>query len=248
MSRNRLKMNPDKTEFILFGGPQQMSKCSTQGVKVCDTVVDKSPVIKFVGAYLDSSLNMKKHIQEVTRTCNATLRNVIKIRKFLTHKALTQLVMGLVVSRLDYANSLFAGLPASTIKPLKDTHHFAAKVITYRRKGESNTAALRELHWLPIEARVKFKVLTFVYKCLKGLSPKYLSSLIQVKNATRVTRGSARQNLVVPRVKYTTFAGRSFAVIGPQLWNNLPDAVRQSEDFSVFKSKLKTYLFSQFFK
>lgn len=243
MTKNRLRMNPDKTEFIIFGSSQQLKKCKTQELTVCNKQVKKTSHIKFVGAYLDEELNMKKHIAEITRKCNNTLHNIRRIRKFLTTEAMTQLVMSLVVSRLDYANSLFLGLPEKSLKPLKNTQNFAAKLLTNRSKYDSNTEALMELHWLPVKYRVEYKALVMVYRCLHGDAPDYLSSLLKLKHSPIATRSASNYDLITPNIKRNTFASRAFAVKGPELWNKLPMSLRQCDSVQKFKKDLKTHLF-----
>jgi hypothetical protein len=247
MSKNRLKMNPGKTEFILFGSRQQLKKCETSSIEVCGVDVKRSSCIKFLGAWLDEELNMKRHISEVTRRCNNTLHNILQIKKYLTKDALSQLVLSLVISKLDYVNALFVGLPDSAKRPLKNTQHFAAKILTGRSKMGSNSKALNELHWLPLDFRVQYKIITTVYKCLKGDAPDYLSNLIQHKVSKRVTRSAARHDLFVPTVKYKTFAGRAFSVQGPEMWNTLPVELQKCSDYDIFKKEVKTFLFKKAF-
>ena len=249
MAENRLRMNPEKSEFILFGSRQQLKKCSTQSFSACNKVVERTPYIKFVGAWLGEELNMKKHIVEITSTCNYTLHNILRIKKYLTMDAMTQLVMSLVMSKLDYVNSLFAALPETSLKPLQATQNFAAKVLTNRSKYQSNTEALMELHWLPVEFRVKYKLLTIVYKCLHGDAPDYLSSLLQLKVSEKVTRSASKLDLALPTgIKRKTFAGRSFTAKGPELWNKLPVSLQKCDSYKSFKKELKTKLFRDAFK
>ena len=248
MSQNRLKMNPDKTEFVVFGGKQQLKKCDEiKHLQCVDKDVNRSGCIKFLGAWLDEELSMCKHISEVTRKCNLTLYNILQIRKYLTKEALTQITLSLVTSKLDYVNSLFIGLPAKTLKPLKSTQHFAAKVLTYRTKYDSNTAALKELHWPPVEFRIQFKILCYVFKCLKNDAPDYLCSLFETKRSNRLTRSSLRNDLVIPNVRCKSFGGRSFAVQGATLWNTLPQHTRDCDNYDGFKKNENCVILQSFY-
>ncbi len=110
-----------------------------------------------------------------------------------------------------------------------------------------NTPMLKELHWLPIEARIKFKVLALTYKALHGLSPKYLKRMLSSYEPSRNLRSSDRNLLSVPKFKTATYSKRCFRSVAPTLWNQLPDSIRKAPTLSSFKNNLKTHLFKEYF-
>ena len=114
-----------------------------------------------------------------------------------------------------------------------------------KRKYDSATSCLQKLHWLPIHHRIEFKIISLVHKCLHNNAPPYLQRLIQ---HTRPTRKGLRSEedttrLLVPRTSRKTFASRSFSVLGPQLWNDLPRNLHRIDNYTSFKKELKTHLF-----
>ena len=125
---------------------------------------------------------------------------------------------------------------------------FAAKMAIGKSKFSSATAALKELHILPIAVRCEFKILVMVYKSLHGLAPVYLANLLNRRSFACTTRSSGQNMLLVFFTKRKTFADRSFSVAGPKLWNNLPTHVKNSESLDSFKKTLKTYLFLRTFE
>ena len=70
MKENRLKMNPTKTEVICFGSEKLLKKCRMQGVSIVGVNIEKTGVIRFLGAWLDYKITMKTHVQEKTVTAN----------------------------------------------------------------------------------------------------------------------------------------------------------------------------------
>ena len=124
----------------------------------------------------------------------------------------------------------------------------AAKLVLNCSTMESSTCFLRNLHWLPIRARIEHKLLTMTYKCLKGEAPDYLSDLLSVIPESRRTLRSSNtyKQLVVPRVKRKTFAARSFSIMAPSLWNELPDSLQKANSVENFKAELKTLLFRRY--
>ena len=123
----------------------------------------------------------------------------------------------------------------------------AAQIVLGRSTMDSATQCLKELHWLPIQLRIHYKILVTVYKCLSNQVPTYLQSMLQRQTITRTTRPSQDQTLVaVPRTTKKIFADRSFSVVGPTLWNQLPKELRILESLDA-KSKLKTFLFDKYY-
>ena len=78
--------------------------------------------------------------------------------------ACKQVVHGLIISHIDYCNSLFYGLPKTAIKKLQRVQSMEAKLILQKQKYDSVTACLMELHWLPVNLRIEFKIMMMVWK------------------------------------------------------------------------------------
>ena len=107
------------------------------------------------------------------------------------------------------------------------------------------TPILYELHWLPVEARIQFKILLTVYKCIHNLAPVYLSDLFSIKKAKRALRSNTDNGILfdAPRTKNKTGGDRAFMVYGAKTWNKLPVELRNCDNVVQFKKSLKTYLF-----
>ena len=106
---------------------------------------------------------------------------------------------------------------------------------------------LAELHWLPVEHRVKFKNVLFVFKALSGLATSYIGDLLIPYSAPRSLRSSSQNLLCIPKTRLKTNGDRAFSVVAPQLWSSLPVHFKSSPSIDCFKSNLKTFIFSQVF-
>ena len=146
MNLNRLKLNPSKTEFILFGSQQMVSISSSNSINVVGANVNTSPCIKYLGCYLDKHLTFKKFVSEKCKTISLNLYYIKHIRQYLTEYSCKQLVQSLVTSHLDYANSVLYGLPKCTIKRLQLLQNRAAKLVLKWKSADSSTEALKRLH------------------------------------------------------------------------------------------------------
>ena len=143
----------------------------------------------------------------------------------------------------DHCNSLLHGLPKYLLARLQAVQNAAARVVTMTPKFDHITLILINLHWLPVEFRITFKVLLLVYKALHGLAPSYISGLLNFKTYSRSLRSSRKEYLAVPRSRLKTYGDRAFSIAGPKLWNNLPLEIRKCASVATFKQSLKTFLF-----
>ena len=109
------------------------------------------------------------------------------------------------------------------------------------------TPLLKELHWLPIKARIEYKIATMCFKALNGTSPSYISDLVSPYEPKRSLRSSNKKEAVVPISKLKTYGDRAFTFTAPCVWNNLPEQLRKSDNFNSFKKDLKTQIFNKFF-
>ncbi|KAI4901480.1 hypothetical protein NFI96_000627 [Prochilodus magdalenae] len=166
------------------------------------------------------------------------------LRPFLSQGATQLLVQSLVISRLDYCNSLLAGFPPWAIRPLQLVQNAAARLIFSLPKFTHVTPLLRSLHWLPVVARIGFKTLMLAYKAKNGPAPPYLMAMVKSRAVPRALRASSTARLEPPSLRtHGRQASRLFSVLAPRWWNELPLGVRTAESLAVFKRRLKTHLF-----
>ena len=247
MSSNMLKLNHDKTELIVFAPRNSSRDLSDTSITFDGCIVKSVPVVKNLGAYFDSQLNMEKHLSSVAKTCYFHIRNIGRIRHLIDECACKRLIHALVTSRLDYANALLQGLPCASTNKLQRVQNTAARMVSRSRKHEHITPVLIELHWLPVQYRVQFKILVHTYKAVHGLGPMYLNELVTLYRPSRTLRSENGMLLEVPRTRTKTFGDRRFDKSAPTLWNGLPVSLRLSKTLDIFKSNLKTHLFKHAF-
>lgn len=240
---NMLLCNPGKTEVIHFTSRYNKNHNLLSEFSLDSTSINVSDKVLNLGIILDKNLTMSAQINRTCQKARMAIKAIGRMRKYLSLNDLKRLVNALVISRLDYANSTLYGVPKYQLEKLQRVQNAAGRLITGIKKFEHITSALMGLHWLPIEYRIKFKILLLVYKSLNGLAPDYLSGLIKEYRPVRALRSSHRSLLHIPKVNGVTYGQRAFSYAAPELWNLIPDIIKSSESIIKFKSALKTYYF-----
>ena len=151
-------------------------------------------------------------------------------------------------------NSLLAGLPDKSLKPLERIQKVTARIVSRCGKYDYITDIMKDLHWLPIKQRIGFKIIMLTFRSLYGLAPSYLCELVHWHVPKRTLRSGNTYTLSIPNLSdvdestskkfgKSKYFDRSFQYHAPSTWNMLPLHIRTCSDFNTFKSFLKTHLF-----
>ena len=232
-----LKINPDKTEIILFI-PQSLSLLPT----INGTFFNNGTCIRFsntatnLGVKLDKFLTFEPYINSTVALCYKQLKDISSIRHLISVKQTEMLVHSVISSRLDYCNSLLYGLNKSVIEKFQKVQNAAARVVLKLRKRDPIRQEMAKLHWLRVSDRILFKIIVLTFKCIHDMAPVELKSLITFRNIDNCTLNLVFLDSIHGR--------RTFKYAAPRLWNSLPIEIRKITVLSNFKSKLKHLLFN----
>ena len=139
-------------------------------------------------------------------------------------------------------------MSSSNFAKLQRIQNTLARVVTLSDKRvHIITPILKRLHWLPLRQRVEYKVSLLSYKIRQTSEPAHLSALLIEHVPTHNLRLSERSYLEIPRTKLA-LASQAFSVAAPRTWNFLPTDVTSAESLTIFRKRLKTYLFNTAYK
>ena len=182
-AKNMLKLNDDKTEMLIIGSKYRQIP-QIPDLHVGSSVITPASDVKNLGVIMDDNFTMEPHINNIMRAAFFKIREISYYRRFSTPSCAKTLIHAYITSKLDYCNDLLYGLPSQQFNRLQSILNTAARSVTMTRKYYHITPILRDLHWLPVNFRVQFKLRLQVYKTLHGLAPSYLSS--KLLDLTRV--------------------------------------------------------------
>jgi hypothetical protein len=250
----RLQLNPTKFEIAWFGSRANLRRIADDDARClrisADTVIKPVDVVRNLGVLLDSELTMKQHVNKIASVCFFHLRRLRQLRRLLGPDVMKMLVSAFILSRLDYCNAVLAGLPKSTTDILQRVQNAAARLVLGLRPQDSADGALKQLHWMPIRYRIKYKLCVLMHGVTVHQSPSYITDIVTATSdipTKAKLRSATNGSFAVPRTR-TEFGKRAFSVAGPKQWNKLPVSVRSISNTETFKAKLKTELFRRAYK
>ena len=244
LTTNYLKVNDQKTDFLLIMPVSAKKLINKLSISVCGTLIQDVDQVKNLGVYLDNDMNMSANTSEIVRCCYFHIHHIGHINKFLPRQ--TRVVNTLVTSRLDYCNSLLYGTVDKNFARLHRLQNTAARLIKCVAKYSNITSVLKGLHWLMVRGLVCFKIMLLVHRAVNCRGPVYLRDLICIYTPTRPLRSEETKHLKRPKTNCKA-GDASFPAAAPDLWNRPPFSVRELYNENSFKNTVKTLYFRKYF-
>ena len=242
MDSNYLKLNTNKTQLKIFK-PAKTSLDFTFDYN--ETKLECSNQINLLGVTISKDMDFTSFIAKKVQICNFKLRNLNHIKDSLPFKTRITMVTNLIISNLDYCNSILICASGKAIKPLQLVLNRSIRFIFNLTLRTHITPYLRQLHILPIIYRIRYKACLISFKVFNELAPKYLTGKFTKYHSTstmslRMVAGSRDEFMFdnkIPNGK------EHFMYKIKKEWNNLPLEIRRCQTISIFKTKLKTHFF-----
>ena len=245
---NKLCNNREKTELIIIGNPTQLRKLDISSIKVDDIEIKGVDHVRNLGVIFDNRMSMEKHVNKMCRNAYFNLKNLSRIRGSLDKDVTKIAINALVTPHLDYGNGLLLGISKKLLNKLQVAQNSAVRLIERLKRDDNITDHRKNLHWLPIPARCRFKILTTAWKALNGQAPHYIKQLLRIKKPHNINlRSNKKMQLKTQAVPGNSYSDRAFSLAIPELWNDLPEKVKNSKTLQSFKKNLKTHLFKKFY-
>jgi len=193
----RLPLNPSKTELVWFGLRLNPRKIGSNGLsfQVDKDGITPVDIVRDLDVMLNSELTVRcrRHVNKVVNTSFCHISRLKQTRRLIGPDETATLVSAFVLSRLDYCNTVLAGLPKSTIAPLQRGQNAATSLIVQLCSSGRVFATLRQLHWLPVEYRITYKLRLLVHLIHTSRAPSYLMDVVIPAAAVSSIATSVRQ-------------------------------------------------------
>lgn len=231
MSRNKLLLSPTKTSSHIFlscrASALAYPPLHLDGVELLST----ARPLRWLGVELDPTLTMQSFVTGICRAAYAQLRMIRHVRPSLDRELALLLCNSLVLSRVDYCNSLLIAVTEDTCNKVQRVLKLAARTVFQCGRSQRTAPLLHDLQWLPARKRFELKILRLVHLSLYGLTPTYLTTTVRVP--PRHLRRSDSDIVVLETVVVRRRVGDgAWEVAAPAVWNALPENLRCMKTFS----------------
>jgi len=171
LSHTRLRLNASKTQVIWLGSSQQLDKIDISSMPIMSTRVPVSDTVRDLGVIINSRLTMSDQVAAVCRSGYYQLRQLRSVVWWLSVHGAAAVVHAFIACRLDYCNSLLTGVNDGLLQRLQSVQNAAARLVTGTRRCEHITPTSRQLHWLTVRQRIRYKPATLMFRALSGQAP-----------------------------------------------------------------------------
>ena len=139
-----------------------------------------------LGTIVDLHLDLGKHVNNICKSASFVIKNIGRIRKYLSPSDCERIIHAFITSKLDYSHAILYGLPQAQLDKLQRIENTAARIVSKTKKSQHITPVVHSLHWLPIHKRIVFKQLLLTYKALNSQVPSYISDLLTKYNPSTI--------------------------------------------------------------
>ena len=245
LDANKLALNVDKTNFVIFHSPQN-SLNDIVNIKIGNQHVKQAKYVKFLGLLLDEHLSWKYHLSELSKKLSRTCGIFFKVRHLLPTSVLISLYNSLFSSFLQYGIIVWGLTYDTHTKPIYLLQKKAIRAIAFKSFTSPSTPIFSDLKILKLYDLFDFKLLTFVYESVNKISPSFFHNFFETLTTVHHynTRQALKGDIFMTRENTLQYGLRCVRYAGAKSWNSIPDVIRQSPSVSNFRRKLKFHIFS----
>ena len=196
--QNRMKVNAQKTELIMFGSRQNLQHIKDPPtVNFIGETIHPSSTVKNLGVIMDSTMTWAPHIDNLVAKCTGILIGILHLKQVLPKHLLVKIVEALVLSHIRYAFQVYGNASQTQMSKIDKVIRFAARVVTGRRKYDHVSDVISELQWMNAEQQLLYSDLSLMHKIVQTKEPISLIDKIHFCNPAtrRATRRSSHFNI-----------------------------------------------------
>lgn len=240
MSSNFLKINENKTVYMLFDRRGEAEDIELD-LKLQDAKIKRVSEFKYLGLTLDEGLTWKSHVQNLKQKITPLIYLIGRSRKFLPEKTAWMLYYAHIYSHLSYMSMSWANTTTTELKGVQILQNKAIKLIT-RKPHLTETKTLYNEERIPVSVLNSYQTLIHVFKIKHNMTKNNITVPQGHSNHDYPTRRKSDFYLNKPN---TNLNMNDFYYRGFKLFNELPDAIKRTNNISSFKDSIRKYLVAQ---
>ena len=226
---NGINMNINKTKLMVFGAAKKLKKLPAVNISVDGIPLQTVTTYKYLGVTLDSQLNYGRHVSNVLSNASLRLRQLRRMRSFLTTKAATMVYKNMILPIVEYGDVLMFAASAENRRKLQILQNKGLRCALNTDRFTHVTDLHAEVDLLKLKFRREQHLLSLMYdQAQKG-------HLLSTRKKNCIVTRSHKKKLFKTKRPRTEKFKKSVAYTGPKMWNDLPAEFHQTETKEEFK-------------
>ena len=240
---NKLKLNIEKTQFIIFSSRNKYKAASANSkvISFNDRVIKSSDAVNYLGVTLDPELNFNEHASQLCNKISRKLGSLSNIKFLLPKKVRKIIYSSLILPNLFYCLNAWSHAQNSTLKRISVIFNRICRNILLVKQRDIPTQQLYvELNWLDLYQQINFQLAVTAYKSINSM---ITYDLIYPPFTEELTPYPLRSNynIRLPS-QFSSFHRRTIIYRSSVIWNSLPDFIKYQHSLNSFKKCLKLFL------
>ena len=231
LASNKLTLNTEKTQYMIFGSKRKLKKITTFELRIKEDILERVNTFKYLGLHFDPTLTWTNHIKITAAKLRTKLGKIERALPFLTAETKKLLLNTLVTPYIDYCSEIWSSASNSNLARIERLYQRALSILS--PEVESETSLRDRLHR-------NIAIMTF--KSTNGMAPIYLQEKFTLVNQIHClnTRSYNFKKIFVTRSnnrhEMCTFKNRA-----TKIWNDLPGHITSLNSILSFKNELRSF-------
>jgi len=243
---NKLSLNIDKSNFVIFHPPQKKLPHQPQ-IFINNTPLKKVDSLKYLGVQIDKNLSWKPHVEHVCSKIKRTIGLLSKTRYFVNSAILLQLYYSLVYPYIIYGIVVWGHTYDSTLNPIFILQKKLVRIMTFSHYNAHTNQLFYNLKILKLPDITFLQTALFMFDYYSGNLPETFSNFFtQVHNLHHYnTRLASKLTYTLPRAR-TNYGKLNIKFSGVKCWNSIDDSIKNVKTKTLFREKLSGVLLSSY--
>jgi hypothetical protein len=239
---NKLSLNIDKSQFMLFAGRKKIDNFNLEinGIKL-----GRVAYVKFLGVIFDDKLSFKSHTDHICKKISKSTGILCKLRQYVRKDTLINLYYSLVFPYISYCNIVWGNAYSSILKPLVILQKRVIRIISFAPRLAHSAPIFQRHNILKTSLVYKYSICLFMFNMINGDIPDYFSSLFSTHDEFHNHFTRNRNNLCLPLFRLD-ISRRFISYSLPAIWNEVQSELNINCTSFSFKRNLKRFLINTY--
>ncbi len=243
MLANRLTINCDKTNYMIFSPSKAAVESSDISLYINASQIKKVTVTKYLGIHIDENLDWKIHIQDICQTLRKYVGVFYKLSQKLPIRVLKMLYFALIYPRILYAIEIYANTYMTYLHDLFVLNNRILRIMQHKSFRVPTIDLYKSFNTLPVHKLFQYQLILHAHaiKFNSESLPKFF--LANNLRNNDIHTHNTRTSQDFHRISITSIYGNKISSnIYAKLWNSLPKNIKSETRQNIFKHLLKEYL------